>query len=105
MSLGADVKQKLQNMVRWVAEHAQKPELAASFIVAIKRVSEMSEMAAMMYAQQIADTLDGESFEVLLASEIPSEVSTALSEVIVPNADMHDKFWRYMRYFKEATSA
>tara|TARA_Y100000768_G_C23980739_1_gene685643 strand:+ start:2642 stop:2977 length:336 start_codon:yes stop_codon:yes gene_type:complete len=102
MSLGADVKQKLCNMVVWVAARAPI-DIAPNFVHFTNKVSGLSATEAMLFAQQIAEALpDEEDFEALLAREVPTEVVTVLREVVIPNADMHDKFWRYMRYFRAA---
>ena len=100
MSLGADVKLKLRNMVVWIAAYAPN-ELAPQYVHIINKMRELSVTEAVVFAQQIAEALpDERTFEALLQRDLPEEVRTALRDVVVPNAEMHEKFWRYMDYFQ-----
>lgn len=97
-TVGACTKEKLHNMVAWLSKNVELDERA------LARVREMSEMQAVMLAQEMVDAagdgIEAHSFATLSKVELPSEVLSILNAV--ESAEhLHDKFWRYMELFRE----
>lgn len=90
-------------MVRWIAQHTP-PKHANEARRTVNNLSLLTTMSAMLFAQRVAEYKDAvrdrDFDELLVAKEnFPAEIAWAVEDVVRPNPELHDKFWRYLKFF------
>lgn len=102
-TVGEDALHKMCNMVRWIAQHTP-PDRASDARRTVNNLSLLTTMSAMLFAQRVAEYRDAvrdRDFDELLADKenLPTEIAWAVNDVVRPNPELHDKFWRYLKFF------
>ena len=102
---GAFLKQKLQNMARWVEQEVGKENLPADMVAGIASRSEMEATALSGTLHSNREQVAQRDWRDLLHSiadgnEIPASVLEVV-KCIEQRRSMHEKFWRYMDLFVE----
>lgn len=99
MTKGAFLKQKLQNMARWVIEEVGKENLPVDILAGINGRSELEVTmlaSSLQSNSRVAAHRDWHGVGQLVPAEL-REVVTAIKQ----RPHMHDRFWRYMCLFVE----
>jgi hypothetical protein len=97
---GAYLKDKLENMTRWVIGEVGKENLPVDILAGIAGRSELEVTA-------FAGKLESNSVQVAhrdwhgLAQLLPLRELQEVVTAIKQRPSMHDKFWRYMELFIE----
>ena len=102
---GAFVKEKLENMARWVEQGIGKENLPVDVIAGITGRSELEASALAGALQSNKDKIAQRNWSGLMqAVKDSGKFPVSVQEVITciyQQPKMHDKFWRYMELFVE----
>jgi hypothetical protein len=102
MSKGAFLKQKANNMVKWVAEEVGPENMSADILADMNARSEVEIvlLASKLHSNKsVVDQHNWAGLGALAESAMP--VVASIVAMIRQRAHMHDKFWRYMQLFVE----
>jgi len=102
---GTFLKQKLQNMARWVEQEVGKENLPADLVAGIASRSELEASALsgalLSNREQVAQRdWRGLMHSIADGNEIPASVLEVV-KCVEKRESMHEKFWRYMDLFVE----
>lgn len=105
---GAFLKEKMQNMARWVEQEVGKENLSVDVIAGI---AERTELEACTFAEMLRSNKtpiaqrNWSDLGAVLADrpDCPDAVYEVISRVHAKDV-MHEKFWRYMDLFVEVAS-
>ena len=101
---GAFLKQKLQNMARWVEQEVGKENLPADLVAGIASRSEMEASALSGALLSNREQVAQRDWRGLMHSIADGNVPASVLEVVKcveQRVSMHEKFWRYMDLFVE----
>ena len=101
-TVGGVLYEKMHNMSNWLQQETQQ----ARFDDGKPR----DVVAATLFADHLAArhraSVERRDFAALLTDEkIPHDFAALATEYVVPRADLHDKFWRYMELFINVASS
>ena len=101
---GAFLKEKLQNMARWVEQEVGKENLPADLVAGIASRSEMEASALSGALLSNREQVAQRDWRGLMHSIADGNVPASVLEVVKrveERESMHEKFWRYMDLFVE----
>ena len=101
---GTFLKQKLQNMARWVEQEVGKENLPADLVAGIASRSEMEASALSGALLSNREQVAQRDWRGLMHSIADGNVPASVLEVVKrveERESMHEKFWRYMDLFVE----
>ena len=101
---GVFLKQKLQNMARWVEQEVGKENLPADLVAGIASRSELEASALSGALLSNREQVAQRDWRGLMHSIADGNVPASVLEVgkrVEERESMHEKFWRYMDLFVE----
>ena len=101
---GVFLKQKLQNMARWVEQEVGKENLPADLVAGIASRSELEASALSGALLSNREQVAQRDWRGLMHSIADGNVPASVLEVVKrveERESMHEKFWRYMDLFVE----
>ena len=101
---GTFLKEKLQNMARWVEQEVGKENLPADLVAGIASRSEMEASALSGALLSNREQVAQRDWRGLMHSIADGNVPASVLEVVKrveERESMHEKFWRYMDLFVE----
>lgn len=106
MNKGEFLREKLENMAKWVTTEVGKENLAVDIITAIngRSVVEIAAFCGILDAN--SDRITTRNWSGLVQLMTKQNLGQELQQVVVAvqqRPAMHDKFWRYMDMFIEVT--
>ena len=101
---GAFLKNKLQNMARWVEQEVGEENLPADLVAGIASRSELEASALSGALLSNREQVAQRDWRGLMHSIADGNVPASVLEVVKrveERESMHEKFWRYMDLFVE----
>lgn len=101
-SKGSFLKEKYDNLTRWVVEVVGKENLSADSLAGIKGRTELEIVVLANTLQANKSLVSHRDWTGLVQLLVSEGIPAALQEVVVAirhREMMHDKFWRYMDLF------